>query len=166
MHQIRGQIVNDPASVESMIFAVFEPYEVPNETVQSLSACLSSSPKLLSFLMQFHHSLPEPAESRAVLCALTIALSYFIGGFVPLLPYFCVGKNDAFIALRWSIAVMAIALFLFGYVKTCFVTGWEGSINVRKGIMGGVQMMLVGGIAAGSAMGIVEIFHHFAPSAV
>lgn len=164
MHQTRGQIATNPASVGPMISAVFEPYEVPNHTVHDLSARLSSSPKLLSFLMQFHHGLPEPTDSRAALCALTIALSYFVGGFIPLLPYFFVGNNDAFVALRWSIAVMAVALFLFGYVKTCFVIGWEGSIKFRKGMMGGFQMMLVGGIAAGSAMGIVKIFHHFASS--
>jgi VIT1/CCC1 family predicted Fe2+/Mn2+ transporter len=88
---------------------------------------------LPSFLMNFHHTLPEPSESRAVLCALTIALGYFIGGFVPLVPYFFVGPHDAFVALRWSIATMVIALFLFGYGKTCFVSGWRGKRARRAG---------------------------------
>jgi VIT1/CCC1 family predicted Fe2+/Mn2+ transporter len=119
---------------------------------------------LPSFLMNFHHTLPEPSESRAVLCALTIALGYFIGGFVPLVPYFFVGPHDAFVALRWSIATMVIALFLFGYGKTCFVSGWRGKRNVRGGLVGGAQMVLVGGVAAGSAMGLVKGFQLLASS--
>lgn len=53
---------------------------------------------------------------------------------------------------------MVVALFLFGYGKTCFVSGWKGSRNVRRGLIGGLQMVLVGGVAAGSAMGLVKGF--------
>lgn len=150
--------MTDPASVSTTIEEIFEPYELPAELVSQLTSHLSASPLLPSFLMNFHHTLPEPSGSRAVICALTIALGYFIGGFVPLLPYFFVGPRDAFVALRWSIATMVIALFLFGYGKTCFVSGWSGRRNVRKGVIGGFQMVLVGGVAAGSAMGLVKAF--------
>ena len=54
---------------------------------------------------------------------------------------------------------MAVALFAFGYVKTCFVQGWQGSRNVVLGIVGGFQMVLVGGVAAGVAMGLVKGFN-------
>lgn len=114
--------------------------------------------------MNFHHTLQEPSDSRALLCALTIALGYFIGGFVPLLPYFFVGPHEAFVALRWSIATMIIALFVFGYGKTCFVSGWKGKRNVKRGLVGGAQMVLVGGVAAGSAMGLVKGFQWLANS--
>jgi VIT1/CCC1 family predicted Fe2+/Mn2+ transporter len=150
--------MTDPSSVSTTIEEIFEPYELPAELVSQLTSHLSASPMLPSFLMNFHHTLPEPSGSRAVICALTIALGYFIGGFVPLLPYFFVGPHDAFVALRWSIATMAVALFLFGYGKTCFVSGWRGQRNVRKGVIGGFQMVLVGGVAAGSAMGLVKAF--------
>lgn len=83
---------------------------------------------------------------------------------MPLLPYFFVGPNDAFVALGWSIATMAIALFVFGYAKTCFVSGWKGKQNVRRGLIGGAQMILVGGVAAGSAMGLVKGFQALASS--
>jgi VIT1/CCC1 family predicted Fe2+/Mn2+ transporter len=156
------QTMTDAASVSDIISDIFEPYELPSELVSQLKNHLSASPMLPSFLMNFHHTMPEPSGSRAVICALTIALGYFIGGFVPLLPYFFVGPQDAFIALRWSIATMVIALFIFGYGKTCFVTGWSGRQNVRKGLIGGIQMVLVGGIAAGSAMGLVKGFQMLA----
>lgn len=77
---------------------------------------------------------------------------------MPLVPYFFVGPDDAFSALKWSIAVMVVALFIFGYGKTCFVTGWRGRENIKAGTYGGVQMVIVGGVAAGAAMGLVKLF--------
>ena len=150
--------MTDPAGVTDTISDIFAPYDLPPHLVSELTRHLSTSPMLPSFLMNFHHTLQEPSGSRAFICALTIALGYFIGGFIPLLPYFFVGPNDAFIALRWSIATMVVALFLFGYGKTCFVSGWKGSRTVRRGLIGGLQMVLVGGVAAGSAMGLVKGF--------
>ncbi|KAJ5792936.1 uncharacterized protein N7503_008914 [Penicillium pulvis] len=158
LKETQTQTMTDPASITGTISEIFEPYELPSELVSQLTNHLSASPLLPSFLMNFQHTLPEPSESRAVICALTIALGYFIGGFVPLLPYFFVGPHEAFIALRWSIATMVVALFIFGYGKTCFVCGWRGRRNIRKGVVGGVQMVLVGGLAAGSAMGLVKAF--------
>lgn len=158
MKETQTQTTTDPASVSTTIHEIFEPYELPSDMVAQLTNHLAASPMLPSFLMNFHHTMPEPSESRAVICALTIAFGYFIGGFVPLVPYFFVGPHDAFLALRWSIATMAVALFLFGYGKTCFVCGWQGRRNVRKGLIGGFQMVLVGGVAAGSAMGLVKAF--------
>lgn len=94
------------------------------------------------------------------MCALTIALSYFIGGLVPLLPYFF--ANTIELALIASICAMAVALFVFGYCKTCFVIGWQGAKNALKAIWGGLQMVIVGGVAAGSAMGLVKAFQGLA----
>lgn len=68
------------------------------------------------------------------------------------------------LALYWSLGVMTLCLFTFGYVKTCFVSGWKGSENVFSGTKGGFQMVIVGGIAAGCAMGLVRLFHSWAPS--
>jgi vacuolar iron transporter family protein len=108
--------------------------------------------------MRFSHTLPEPASSRALTCALTIALGYFIGGFVPLVPYFFVAPNHVFEGLVWSIGIMVAALFGFGYVKTCVNTGWRGWGNSWAGVKGGGQMVVVGGVAAGAAMGLVKAF--------
>jgi vacuolar iron transporter family protein len=95
-------------------------------------------------------------------CALTIALGYFIGGLVPLLPYFFVAKTHVTVALCWSIGIMITALFVFGYVKTCFVAGWRGRANVLHGVVGAAQMVVVGSAAAGAAMGVVKAFKSFA----
>lgn len=162
--ETKEQIITDPASVRDIVFDIFAPYELPEELVFQLSSHLTSSPLLPAFLMNFHHTLQEPSGARALICAFTIAMGYFVGGFVPLLPYFFVGPHDAFVALRWSVATMVVALFLFGYTKTCFVSGWRGATNVRRGVVGGCQMVLVGGVAAGSAMALVKGFQILADS--
>jgi len=159
------QTSSESSDTEAVISDIFTPYELPPPILKDLTAHLSKSPKLPSFLMNFHHTLPEPSGSRAITCAFTIAFGYFAGGFVPLMPYFFVGPHDAFYALRWSIATMTVALFLFGYGKICFLTGWKGSSNIRRGLIGGVQMVFVGGLAAGAAMGLVKAFQSLSSSA-
>ncbi|KAK5743132.1 Protein ccc1 [Elasticomyces elasticus] len=149
------------ATAATSIKKVFEPYNLPQNLTEDLTLHLAKSPQLIRFLMHFQHSQPEQASSRAITCALTIALGYFLGGFIPLIPYVLVGKDEVLLALWWSLGVMAVSLFAFGYSKTCFVSGWKGSKNVRDGVKGGIQMVLVGGAAAGCAMGLVRLFHAF-----
>lgn len=154
--QTREIVTNEPGAAREAIETVFAEFNVPQELTEDLVMYLSKSSRLPEFLMRFQHTLAEPPSSRAIICALTIALAYFFGGLIPLLPYFFVADID--IALGWSIGTMAVALFLFGYCKTCFVNGW-GRQYALKGIWGGVQMIIVGGAAAGSAMGLVKAFH-------
>lgn len=102
--------------------------------------------------MRFHHELPasQAEGSRAYISALTIAAGYFFGGLVPLAPYFFVHDNA--IALLWSIGVMAFALFVFGYAKTVLL----GEENKGACAKAGIQMVLLGGVAAAAAMGCVK----------
>jgi VIT1/CCC1 family predicted Fe2+/Mn2+ transporter len=102
--------------------------------------------------MRFHHQLPESSNSssRPYISALAIAISYFLGGITPLTPYFIFETNQT--AFTWSIAVMVVALFTFGYVKTLLV-GEGKKIACFKG---GVQMMVLGGVAAAAAMACVK----------
>lgn len=52
----------------------------------------------------------------------------------------------------FSVIVMAIALFAFEFGKTILV----GEKSKWVCVQGGVQMMVLGGLAAGAAMGIVK----------
>lgn len=142
------------------VIEVFEPYNLPRHTLDELTDSLTDSPKLVDFVMQFQHCAEEPASSRAFTSAITIALGYFLGGLLPLIPYFCVGRDQVYEGLYISIGVMVIALFIFGYVKTCVVIGWDGGRKIREGCYGGVQMVIVGSAAAGAAMGLVRLFNH------
>jgi vacuolar iron transporter family protein len=106
--------------------------------------------------MAFHHKESRPTLSAAYKSAITLAVSYFLGGLIPLIPYFIVPRHEVLTALWWSIGVMGITLLVFGYVKTCVVLGWEGTRNVLAGAKGGLQMLLVGALAAGAAIGLVK----------
>lgn len=155
------QLVNNhPQTVMRDIAEIFEPFELPKTTVQDLTEHLADSPHLVDFVMKFQHCEEPPASSRALTSALTIALAYFLGGLLPLIPYFFVGANEVYEGLYISIGVMVVALYVFGYVKTCVVVGWDGGKNIRSGCWGGLQMVIVGGAAAGSAMGLVHLFSH------
>jgi VIT1/CCC1 family predicted Fe2+/Mn2+ transporter len=151
-------VATNPQSVVQDIIEVFEPYDVPKDVLGGLTSHLANSPGLVDFVMKFHHCEEPPASSRAMTSALTIALGYFIGGLLPLLPYFCVQSDQVYEGLYISIAVMVVALFVFGYVKTCVVVGWEGGKKIQQGCIGGVQMVVVGSAAAAAAMGLVKIF--------
>lgn len=76
------------------------------------------------------------------------------------MPYFFVGRDEVYTGLYISIAVMVVALFVFGYVKTCIVSGWSGGRNIGDACFGGVQMVIVGSAAAAAAMGLVRAFDY------
>ena len=61
-------------------------------------------------MMRFELGLEEPASNQAHRSALTIALSYIAGGFIPLVPYMLIG--DSVSALRISVLITLFALVL------------------------------------------------------
>ncbi|EDK44585.1 Protein ccc1 [Lodderomyces elongisporus] len=121
-------------------------------TIISFLKDLDSQPKnLIDFVIRFGKGLEEPAEGREFTSALTIGLSYFFGGFVPLLPYFFTHVVKT--GLLISVIVMLITLFIFGYIKTQISLGDD--CGNRKKIAEGFQMVAVGSVAAGAAWGLV-----------
>ncbi|ORY61682.1 vacuolar iron transporter Ccc1 [Pseudomassariella vexata] len=155
------RIATEPEMAVADVKAIFASYDITPGTLDALVNQLSASPKFVEFIMEFHHGTPEPASSRALQSAFTIALGYMLGGIIPLVPYFFVGQDgpdQIFLALWISVGVMAFALFVFGYVKNCAFSGWAGWRCVKQGIYGGGQMVIVGGSAAGSAVALVRLF--------
>ncbi len=152
-------VATNPQTVMQDITEVFEPYNVPKQTLQDLVRHLGDSPQLVDFVMKFHHCEEEPASSRAFTSAITIAIAYFLGGLLPLIPYFCIGDEEVYLGLYISIGVMVLALFGFGYAKEGVVIGFKGRKNIRLCCFSGVQMVVVGSVAAGSAMGLVRLFN-------
>ena len=146
-------IVEDPSSTRAMIVSTFDGCEFSDGLLEAMAAQLSvSSDGAETFLMRFHQQLPESSDapSRAYVSALTIALGYFLGGLTPLIPYFVFDSNQT--AFLWSVAVMAVTLFAFGYVKTLLVSEGQKLTCLK----GSVQMLVLGGVAAASAMACVK----------
>lgn len=124
------------------------------QTIQYFLRDLDSHPKkLIDFIIRFGKGLEEPAEGREFTSALTIGLSYFLGGFVPLLPYFFTSVVKT--GLLISVIVMLITLFIFGYVKTAISLGED--CGTHKKVGEGFQMVLIGSIAAGAAWTLVYL---------
>ncbi len=121
-------------------------------TIGSFLKDLDSQPKnLIDFVIRFGRGLEEPAEGREITLALTIGLSYFMGGFVPLIPYFfCLVVETGLIV---SVVVMLITLFAFGYAKTIVSLGDD--CGGAKKFSEGLQMVVIGSVAAGSAWTLV-----------
>lgn len=107
---------------------------------------------LTPFLLRVGSGLEPVAESRLYISALTIGLSYFLGGAIPLLPYVFIPNAQR--ALAVSVAVTGFILLVFGVIKQR-VTGGEGGI---KGYAwGAVSTLAVGGIAAGASWLLVSL---------
>lgn len=60
----------------------------------------------------------EVPSSRLYISALTIGLSYFIGGLIPLIPYMITSNAET--GLIVSCIVTGVVLFIFGGFKTYF----------------------------------------------
>ena len=154
-------IETSPSHISFLVGSVFKEYGLSASSFNPIIHVLQRSPaEMLNFLMRFHHQMAEPETSRPFVSAITIGLGYFFGGFVPLIPYFFVPRDQVMLALYWSIGVMAIALFTFGWVKTGVVTGWRGSANMIACAKGSIQMLIIGGAAAGAAIGLVRAITH------
>ncbi len=144
------EIVERTRDEEEEIYEIFEQYGVERaESAPVLEALKRNPSAWLEFMMRFELGLEEPAQGRARKSALTIALSYIVGGLVPLLPYILM--DDVENALLVSVGVTLVALFVFGGVK-----GRLTGVGARKSAM---QTMLIGGLAAAAAFGLAKLFN-------
>jgi VIT1/CCC1 family predicted Fe2+/Mn2+ transporter len=74
----------------------------------------------------------------------TIAVSYILGGMIPLVPYMVMTNVNT--ALLTSIGFTLLALLIFGYIKGYF-TG-------TRPLASSIQTMLIGALASAAAFGI------------
>ena len=131
-------------------FAVYDfSVDAMSDITNKLLACPDS---MVDFLMRFHRQLEEDdyTASRALKSGLTISAGYFFGGLIPLLPYLLFASMQT--AFAGSVIVMVLALFAFGWIKTGLLAERDQSVCLRNG----VQMVVMGGLAAGAAMGCVK----------
>ncbi|HEX4068022.1 MAG TPA: VIT1/CCC1 transporter family protein [Acidobacteriaceae bacterium] len=112
-----------------------------------VSAITGNQKRWVDFMMRFELGLEEPDPARAGRSAATIAASYIVGGLVPLAPY--IVMKQVLPALWVSVGVTLLALFVFGSIK--------GHYTGLKPFRGGVQTVLVGGLAAAAAFLIARL---------
>ncbi|HWZ13031.1 MAG TPA: VIT1/CCC1 transporter family protein [Acidobacteriaceae bacterium] len=141
------EIVERTHDEEEEIYQIFEQYGVERAASASVLTALKRNPTAwVDFMMRFELGLEEPHASRASRSALTIALSYIVGGLVPLAPYMLSSGQTA---LLWSVAITLLALAVFGGIK--------GKLTGTGSVRSAVQTTLTGGLAAAAAYGLARL---------
>src|SRR3984885_13201388 len=127
---------------------VFRDYGLSEAQMEPIvTAITSNQKKWVDFMMRFELGLEQPDPARAARSAATIAASYIVGGLIPLAPYILMDHVRP--ALRVSVAVTLLALFIFGAIKGYFT----GVSPLRSGL----QTVIVGGVAAAAAFFIARL---------
>jgi vacuolar iron transporter family protein len=143
------ETVEVPEVEHAEVADVFRAYGLPEATVKTVvDAICADRTRWVDFMMKFELGMEEPDPRRARNSAITIALSYIVGGMVPLAPYFAF--RSVHTAMLGSVVVTLVALFGFGYVKGKFTTN-----HPQRSAL---QTVLVGGLAASAAFAIAKIF--------
>jgi vacuolar iron transporter family protein len=131
-----------PHMEEEEVAKVFRGYGLSEQHLAPVvSAICSDQNRWVEFMMRFELGLEEPQRNRASRSAITIALSYVVGGLVPLAPYMVGNSLPA--ALSASVAITLVALLVFGGVK--------GRLTGAGTVRSAVQTVVIGGLAAGAA---------------
>lgn len=123
------------------VAAVFRTYGLTAPEFMPVVDALRKRPSAwVDFMMRFELGLEKPDPRRALISAVTIAVAYIAGGFIPLGPYIFL---SAALALPASVGITLLALAIFGFVKGRFTgaPAWRSSL----------QTVLIGGLAAGAA---------------
>ncbi len=130
------------------VVSMFRKFEMSDaQVVPVVDAIRADRKRWVDFMMRFELGLERPDPKRARRSAATIAVSYILGGLVPLFPYMVVGTVSTALAL--SVSVTLVALFAFGYVK--------GRFTGLPPLRGAIQTTVIGGLAAGAAFGIARL---------
>ena|ERR1700761_2952090 len=105
--------------------------------------------KWVDFMMRYELGLEKPLANRATQSAVTIGISYIVGGIIPLSPYFF--ATDTQTALYYSCGITMTCLFIFGYFKS-MVTG-------QPPISGAFKVLIIGALAAAAAFGLAKLIN-------
>jgi vacuolar iron transporter family protein len=136
-----------PETEMAEVAEVLGAYGLSPEAVAPVVLALKERPKAwVDFMMRFELGLEEPDPARALRSALTIAGAYVTGGLIPLAPYML--QHNVAAALPWSVAITALALACFGYMK--------GRFTGAHPLRGAIQTTIIGGLAAAAAFAIAR----------
>jgi len=141
------ECVELPEKETEEVAEVFRGYGMSEaEMKPAVEAICADQKRWVDFMMRFELGFEEPDPKRARNSAATIALSYILGGMIPLSSYML--ADDLRTALTFSVAVTLIALFIFGYVK--------GRLTGIAPLRGGLQTVIIGGLASAAAFGLAR----------
>ncbi len=127
---------------------IFAEYGVSEELQERIAREMAKNPKKwVDFMMRFELGLERPDKNRAHQSAFIIAISYVVGGLIPLSAYFF--TDTASEGLVYSSIITLICLIVFGLVKS--------KMTGQPLFKGALRVTLVGAAAAAAAFGIAKL---------
>ena len=154
------------------------PLSLPPHLLDMVAAHVRDTPDVIKAIEA--NTAEDDEESRLcspIMVGLSVSLGYLLGGLLPLFPYFLVSKVED--ALIWSFVVCVIALFIFGFTKDFLLTpetsAWERLRaaktlrkipwrDIRRSTWEGLQMVILGSVAALAAVLCVRLFEGMSAS--
>jgi VIT1/CCC1 family predicted Fe2+/Mn2+ transporter len=130
---------------------VFAEYGLSKELQDCIADELArDKKKWVDFMMRYELGLEEPDTKRARKSAMNIAVSYVVGGLIPLLGYVFTPNPSS--GLRYSCIITVACLILFGYFKS--------KLTGQSPFAGALKTLIIGVLAAATAFGIAYLFNH------
>ena len=143
------EVENMPEMEREEVMKVFQDYGFSENSQKIIVDELSRNNRnWVDFMMKFELGLDKPDSNRATKGALTIGISYIVGGSIPLIPYFM--TQLPIDGLKISAIITLICLFIFGYFKS--------KATDQPLFKGGLKVMLVGAVAAAAAFFVARLF--------
>jgi vacuolar iron transporter family protein len=141
------ETVELPQKERDEVADVFRGFGMSEENIKPVVDAISADQtRWVDFMMRFELGFEEPDPRRARNSAATIAVSYILGGLVPLSSYMLLDNLQT--ALMVSVVVTLLALFAFGYFK--------GKMTGIPPFQGGIQTVVIGGLASAAAFGLAR----------
>ncbi len=130
------------------VVEILETYGLTRAESRPIVDSLAARPKdFADFMMRFELGLEKPKPKRAIQSGATIGGAYILGGLIPLMPYILL--VNALTALKWSVGITVVALFVFGYVK--------GQFTGSRPLKSAFQTCFIGSLAAAVAFFIARL---------
>jgi vacuolar iron transporter family protein len=126
---------------------IFAQYGISEDLQEKIAREMAKKPKeWVDFMMRFELGLERPDKNRAHHSAFVIAISYIVGGLIPLSAYFF--TESAQEGLIYSSIITLICLVVFGLVKS--------KLTGQPLLKGAMRVTLIGAAAAAAAFAIAK----------
>ncbi|MBS1487571.1 MAG: VIT1/CCC1 transporter family protein [Bacteroidetes bacterium] len=127
---------------------IFAQYGLDDKLQETIAREMAKHPKeWVDFMMRFELGLERPDKNRAFQSAFIIALSYIIGGLIPLSAYFFLPTASE--GLQYSSAITILCLIAFGLIKS--------KLTGQPLLKGALRVTIIGALAAAAAFGIAKL---------
>ena len=94
------EVIELPETEKNEVIEIFERYGLSKSESRTITESLAKDHKQwVDFMMRFELVLEKPNPKRARISALTIGVSYIVGGFIPLSAYFFIDHAHAALSL-------------------------------------------------------------------